>query len=101
MKTAKQVLLEAANLIEPEGRHSKEFYARDADGLSVDPKSSEACCWCAFGAIDMAAQGQLDVLFSAEDTLARVCGDVAEFNDTHTQAQVVAKLREAAELVNF
>ena len=46
-----QQLNEMKKLLSDDSRWTKLFYARDANGDSVSPRSDEATCWCISGAI--------------------------------------------------
>jgi hypothetical protein len=96
---ASEILDGAAALIEPEGRWTQGKYAADRDGHTVDPRSPKAVCWCARGARARAA-GEFEN--RTHDFLRRVVGDrqTIRWNDDpdRTQAEVVAALRQAAEL---
>lgn len=91
------VLERAAALIEPEGAWTQGAYGRDVLGAPCGGRSDKAVCRCAAGAI-------LNVgphCYDAEDFHRRVTGQGYEaFNDApgRTQAEVVAALRQAAEL---
>lgn len=94
-----EILSKAADLIEPEGAWTQGSAARDANGHEIDPQSREAACWCVYGALDRVAgdRFQRGIGFIEEATgqvLISVWNDAPE----RTQAEVVAKLREAAEL---
>lgn len=104
--TIAEVLDRAADLIEPEGAWTQNEEARDALGYPVRSISAAASCWCIVGATFSVCR---DLILSSDadsflaDTLPDEVGfgaDVAEWNDTagRTQAEVVAKLREAAAL---
>lgn len=97
------VLDKAADLIEPEGAWTQGAYARDALGKDVNPNEEfitvpDAACWCLHGSICHVVGGKNmwpwlrnPVRCELPDT---------EWNDApeRTQAEVVAKLREAATL---
>lgn len=111
------VLDRAADLIEPEGAWTQGESARDAKGAPL-PKGSEpgAVCWCVLGAIGKVVGHPANILFGkAQKALGSVLPDditpmydadgdelpvEASWNDSpfRTQAEVVAKLREAASL---
>jgi hypothetical protein len=93
--TVADVLDRAADLIEPEGAHLKYDLARDANGRSVDPDSPDAVSWCAAGAIYAAGGIPTDARDAADDLIPG--GNLVEFNNDHTQAEVVAALRQAAQ----
>jgi hypothetical protein len=97
------VLDRAADLIEPEGAWTKGGYARGASGTFVIC-SENATCFCALGAISVASNrwGYTD---EPDARAVRVLeglveGPLSGWNDApeRTQAEVVAKLREAARI---
>lgn len=94
------ILYKAADLIEPEGAWTTDAEAREAEeGAEVDPLDPSAACFCVGGAIWRVAPG--DLRWPAAHYLeSLVGGDIPEWNDApeRTQAEVVAKLREAAAL---
>lgn len=103
-KTVAEVLEAAASLIEPEGAWTQGAYYRDANGREIYADRREAACFCALGAIRIAgdydASGLPDLNPAAqvlEGVLDTGVG-IHEWNDApgRTQAEVVAKLREAA-----
>lgn len=97
------ILERAADRIEPEGRWTQKANARDEDGLSTSCRGEEATCWCMAGSVFREA-GILDdeayeALKAVLPPAPRIGFDrVVAFNDApeRTQAEVVAKLREAA-----
>lgn len=102
------VLDRAADLIEPEGAWTQGCFARRDDGMPAVVDAKDATCFCARGAI-MRVQGSgtytsAAEVFFAHHGLGRNNGYIAlsivNWNDTagRTQAQVIAKLREAASL---
>ena len=97
--TVADVLSKAADLIEPEGAWTRHAMARAADGSQRGARASDAVCFCVGGAIIRAANGAAyaaDAVGVFRKTLPE--GNVVDFNDyrDRTQAEVVAKLREAA-----
>lgn len=100
--TIARVLDKAADLIEPEGAWTQGEYARDAQGIAVRVPN-KAACFCLYGALNSAAGSALDGPVPREITdllmklLPRRLVPWA-WNDERgrTQAEVVAKLREAA-----
>jgi hypothetical protein len=98
------VLASAADLIEVEGAWTQRVFARNAEGeeTGLSECRGPAVCWCALGAISKIA-GNDDLLVErAEYALMRLLrcevDGIANWNDApeRTQAEVVAKLREAA-----
>jgi hypothetical protein len=99
MKKPSELLKEAADLVEPPGRWIQEVIAQDEDGEETSVSMKPAVCWCAWGAIDETirrhrAWGQ-DAFGFMERTVG---GPIGPFNDSHSQPEVVAALRKAAEL---
>lgn len=96
------ILFKAADLIEPEGAWTQGPWAADAEGNEVRPRDEAACAFCASGALERIAGGYWD------HPLYRAARDVVDpltpedslvcFNErtSRTQPEVVAKLREAA-----
>lgn len=99
MKTVAETIRTAAALIEPPGAWTTGAYARNADGLSVDPRHHDACCWCALGAIRRVT----GLGFESEAAIALryfIGGvSVVPWNDYSAQADVVTALRACAEAV--
>ena len=101
------VLERAADLVEPEGAWTQEAYARTASrtplGWGAHPS---AVCWCALGAIDAQQAGPIwaRAAYMLADAVGakrtRFNSEIGAWNDAphRTQAEVVAKLREAAAL---
>ena len=116
---AVDVLRQAADLLEPEGAWTQGAFSRNADG-SVDFGGEEGepdgvavspVCWCALGAIAHVTKSdptrasvftRLGPLWPAINGLQSVVGqEIDEWNDEpeRSQADVVAKLREAAQAI--
>lgn len=107
-KSVADVLSEAADLIEPEGAWTQGASARDLHGQSTETLGDQARCFCVIGAISKISgkttwyksspQGFFDSLvpehWNNDLCAAAVWNDATE----RTQAEVVAKLREAAAL---
>lgn len=98
------ILERAADLIEPEGRWARGGFSF-RNGLSVGWQGRDADCWCALGAIGDVSRGDLrlcsesrPVAFFTEHLGYLDWSDATQWNDApeRTQAEVVAKLREAA-----
>lgn len=66
------------------------YLAKTKEGYPISPTAKDAACWCAVGAI-MKCVGSC---YSPEvaETVERVMpwDDLVEFNNTHTQDEVVA-----------
>lgn len=116
--TVPAVLRAAADLIEPEGKWTQNWWARRANGTICEPIDPAAACWCLRGAVNRVVRGegatgdvtrlppiQTDAeRFIGEATPMRRASngeyDTSGFNDApeRTQAEVVAALRKAADL---
>jgi len=101
MDLAVKVMLEKAkNLIRNPDNWTTEKYARDANGVSVNPKSPEACKFCVLGAI-MNIQGvNCDDLDYVSRILYKATGylNISSFNDSHTHKQVLELLDKAIKI---
>ena len=99
-----QVLSEAADLLEKPGAWTQGANARDATGKSVPVTSGRGTCFCMAGAILHRTGGDYRAAALVRRVLPMpneaVKDWLVSFNDTtgRTQAEVVAKLREAANL---
>jgi len=98
------VLDRAADLLTPEGAWTQELFARDICGGPLSAGFDEgAVCWCAIGAIEKVTGEEfleeLPVL-AAQQLESVLLTAIPPWNDApeRTQAEVVAKLREAAAL---
>jgi hypothetical protein len=93
------VLSKAADLIEPEGAWTQHVDARDAAGNQIDHDDVDAVCWCADGAYMRVGGNWGDAGWRALQVALGGDGPIS-WNDApeRTQAEVVAKLREAAAL---
>ena len=100
MKTAKEVLLTAADIVEK--GWTQGVFATNAFGKGVPVESPEACSFCVLGALDKAAETGIGEMAwrEAEKALFRTVRSpsLPAWNDApeRTQAEVVAALREAA-----
>lgn len=103
-----EVLSKAADLIEPEGAWMQGAPARRADGSAAYNvfEHEDVVCFCALGAIQKAAGSDPEYEPASEFFRTRILRAMgrnvsyASWNDApvRTQAEVVAKLREAADL---
>lgn len=103
---AKEVIQEAANLLEQKGWIQGDF-AKDSNGRLVASISPDATCYCTVGAIRAAvykASGETDTTIEGEAKriIRRHIGKVgiAMWNDAddQTKENVISTLREAASL---
>jgi hypothetical protein len=96
--SAADVLERAADLLSMPGAWTQGESARNRSGEQVPPDSDAAVCWCLDGAYERVGGQWGDRGWSALSKVIR-SGPIS-WNDSprRTQAQVVAKLREAASL---
>lgn len=104
MATVKDVLLRAAEIIEPEGAWTQSWFAKTAEGEPCGVFEPSAVCWCVSGAIQRASDGNGHATYAAMVALERHLrlpgySPVTFWNDSlqRTQAEAVAALRAAAE----
>jgi hypothetical protein len=100
--TPADALRQAAALIAKPGAWTQGAYALTKNGRLIPPSSRHAACWCLSGALKRVAPGarHAAVRGDAIVALGRVLKSNAVcWNDTRgrTQAEVVAKLIEAAD----
>lgn len=109
MKPATEILLSTAFALTPEENWTTRAMARDRNGYDLFSQYSEfAVSWCVVAAMDLSvdALGLMPNRKDAEDALiAAVEADpstgrfaLAEFNNTHTHAEVLDALYRAAAL---
>ena len=100
MKTAKEVLLGAAELLTDE-RWIQGNSSQDAAGIEIYPDVPAACRWCTDGGLQKIAGDDIDVCEDARLAILNVLGDktLEDWNDEpgRTAADVRALLRKAAE----
>lgn len=103
--TVSDILERAADLIEPEGRWTQDEFVRNLSGACGDelgPWPRGKLCFCVLGAISRANHDQLvgEMTFApvVQAMGLKFAHELARWNDApgRTQAEVVAKLREAA-----
>lgn len=97
--TVREALLAAAELLEKPGAWTQGENARDEFAVAVDPLAREATCWCIEGAM-LRVMGSKRPTGASWSAVIMALKEVpCDWNDTpgRTQAEVVAKLREAAE----
>lgn len=95
--SAREVLLKAADLIEPEGRWTQRAWARTQSGEKPDADGDNAACWCLWGAIRQVNGSHHDEAFEIVNRV--VGGSAIAWNDTpgRKQSEVVQALRKGAE----
>ena len=100
--TIAEVLDRAADLIEPEGAWTQGVWARNDAGIPTSIYGRDAICFCMRGALVRTANAPLTSdLPGVQGALGfKTASAMARWNDreNRTQAEVVAKLREAAAL---
>ena len=102
MSNTIRVLERAAELVEQ--GWTQGFVARTASGNECDSYHSQACVWCAIGALERSLyETGGRSFFDAHHKLQIASGDrgmLSEWNDApeRTQAEVVAAFRRAIEL---
>ena len=77
--------------------HSVGAAARDAEGKECPPDSTQACSWCAIGALDTnykSYHGAYNYLL----VVLRDTSLVSHYSDSHTQAEVIQLYDKAIEL---
>jgi len=99
--TTAEILRKAADLIEPEGKWTQGYYARNSSGDIRVATDSEAVCWCAIGAIRKVSHttASREAIVVAQMLGFKGSDELVNWNDAkgRTQAEVVAALRAAAD----
>jgi hypothetical protein len=97
------ILERAADRIEPEGRWTQGYAALDSNRQPISPTDQRARCWCLAGALAAETGDRMSETYrNARRLMVEVLpfqrAPLTSFNDApkRTQAEVVAKLREAA-----
>lgn len=107
-----EFLIGAKGLIKDESSWTKDWFARDGEGLPVSSLHRGAVCFCSLGAIERFAGCEIggdldDGLHSPTEAAQEIlevvmCGlPVEGYNDTHTHEQVMAKWDEAIEIAKL
>jgi hypothetical protein len=92
----KEILIKARDLISDPKRWTKSTYARRQDGSPCSALNAEAVCFCAVGAIARATDGHFEPTVALVKQLKMLCGgDVIDFNDSHSHAEVLALFDKA------
>lgn len=89
--TVHETLKAMRELLADEKRWTQKVYARAYGGVPVWSSDARAVCWCLIGACNKVSGSTISSLTLAE-TLD--C-DPGAFNDSHTHAEVIAKLDDA------
>lgn len=86
--------MKAWQLLDSSSKWTTEVLARRADGMSTRPQADNATCYCTIGALLLCYPGELynPVYFKLRANLNTL--DIADWNDSSTYEQVVAKLKE-------
>ncbi len=101
--TPREALIAARAKIEKPENWTQDFLARSAKGRKVSPRSANAVCWCAMGALEAVCRYGSEASIGSFDALAHAMPSlygIAEFNDTHTHSEVLAKFDEAIEALS-
>jgi len=100
-KSPREILLEAAELLEKPGAWTQKSAARDKQGRHVLFDEVGAVSFCMIGAISRISNNEYPAYQDAKLALSRVVGrpGIVTFNDApgRTQSEVVTALRKAAE----
>lgn len=103
MKPATEILLSAAFALTPPENWGTGWVATTDHGEIRSVHEPDAARWCVIGACMAAAvalgHGSVSTE-SIKSLIGKACGcrDVADFNDTHTHAEVLDALYRAAEI---
>lgn len=94
-----EILSRAREIINKRENWTRKVWAADKNGVSVQPDSSSATCWCAIGAL-VKAQGELGATdaqrVAAQMELRNAMRwPVMTYNDWHMHDEVLAKFDEA------
>lgn len=101
MKTTKEVLEAARDLIVDPKRWTTEYFAKDASEKFVGSQSPQAVCWCAAGAINRVSGVDGRLAERALTAFRQVVGfNIAKFNDSSRHEDVIAAFDIAICLVS-
>lgn len=94
-----EILKAARAKIERPECWTQDVFARDRSGDCVHVLSPNAVCWCSVGACKAVVVADFNYFCAALDALADAMGtpEVADFNDTHTHAEVLGAFDKAIE----
>lgn len=99
--TTSEILERAAELIEPPGRWTTQFFARDDLRHATTPLDENACSWCGEGAIarvmgvHVGSPEWCDVLVVLDGQVGEQFSNWQD-DEKRTQSEVVQALRDAA-----
>lgn len=99
MKTDLEVLQKARQVISNPANWTQRTSAVNALGEMVGVKSTEACAWCAVGAVYKAMDAYSGTVWNPlEGALPAGYNIVSEYNDTHSHEEVLALFDRAIEI---
>lgn len=84
--------MKAYQLIEKPQDWTTGTYAKDKDGNECDPQGQHAICFCVMGAFKRCYGHEWGAPY--DTFISSIKEGAAHFNDTHTHAEVLAKLKE-------
>lgn len=86
-----ELLIKAKTIIENPENWTQEHLARDHVGYPTDPNANCAVCFCSVGALRKAHIPWTDTSYmdASRFLFTAMNGNVPEFNDTHTHAEVM------------
>lgn len=85
MSTTKpsEKILQAMEIIGDRKRWTKGTFARDSDGVTINPRDSDAVCFCSIGALDKVKSSATvkDYVFTSVPLTTYGFAGVVDFND--------------------
>lgn len=90
-RTAVDILRAARELIAEPEKWTQGAYARDIEGLSTNESSRRAVCFCSSGAVYRVGGRDLRRLDAISLLRRAMGGDIVQFNDSHTHAEVLGR----------
>lgn len=107
MMTVVELLKAGQELISVPERWTQGVAARDANGVPINPRKEDACCWCSYGAL-LKVSDDAQLVYSARGFLNRAIGVLddpiwpgvyfVKFQESHTHAEVLAMWNRAIAL---
>lgn len=101
---AKEVLVQAKELISTEEKWTQGAYGRQADGTLISFTDPRACRFCTMGALFRASAEDMDGFDGANRALSQAIGTrsigIVAFNDSHTHAEVMAMFDKAIRIAS-